>query len=168
MCSYQWLRVFFEPTKFRVEGDERESGDGMAQPQSNAVLVEEIRRLSVRLSDSAASAHVHFEVLTLQLFDLKHTLKNLSRRLTHTEEQMALDAATMQQQLADATNQLAANWTAIRDQLTAALAAVGAGNDAAVQAVLAGFQPQIDALTQMGVDENNPIVPVPPVEPAPV
>jgi hypothetical protein len=133
----------------------------MAEPAGAA----DVHALIHGVNDLTRVILAHFEVLTLQLVDIKHTLNNISAHLTHTEAQMALDAKTMQDQLAAATDTLAANFTALTATLAAAIAASAASSDAAVQDALSGFQPQIDALTQMGVDENNPVPPVVAVDP---
>jgi len=133
-----------------------------------AAIADEVHLVRTRLEDMRMAVLAHIEVLTLQLVDVKHTLNNVSAHLTRTEVQMALDAATMQAQLAAASDQLAANFTVIHDQLVSALAGTAAASDAAVQNALAGFAPMIDHLTQMGIDEVNPVPPVAPIDVPPV
>lgn len=97
------------------------------------------------------------------------TVHDLYRLLKHIEQQndvilsqlkefrmsVAQDLKDLTKKIDDATNAVAARLDALAQQITNSM------SDADVTAVKAGLQAEVDKLTALGSDPNNPIPPAP-------
>lgn len=111
-----------------------------------------------------AISNIERDVATLKVVALEQTT-----RLNRMKELIMATAEDLAARIDAATNEVASDLQAVKDELAAALATSDADKQAAVDAALAKLDAPIARLESLGADNANPVPPVdqPPVDEPP-